>query len=122
MFCRDVFDKLGGYDESLAAFEDYDLQARLERARMKIGTTGSRILHDESGVTLAKHLMKKRYYARYARKYLRKHGRRAIIQLLPVRGSFLRRGSPVLRHPKYILGVFTLKMLEFAMSAITLFA
>lgn len=56
---RKVFVKLGGYDENLTGTEDYDLQARLEKAGYKIGYIRSRILHHEENLSLKNHLQKK---------------------------------------------------------------
>ncbi len=121
-FSRSAFDRLGGYDEKLVAFEDYDIQARAEQSGLRIGRTQARILHDEGKVNLAAHLMKKRYYARCAPEYFRKHQTRALAQFLPLRRVMTLNSSILRRHPRYFFGVITLKALEFTMGALSLIA
>lgn len=111
-FPRAVFEKSGGFDESLVAMEDWDLSRRVA-AGVRLPRTASRIEHDEGRLRLSKAMAKKRYYAAASRTYLRKHGRSALGQgSLIFRPAFLRNWRQMLRHPLLATGVMVLKSTE----------
>ena len=118
VFRRDLVSELGGFDEALSAFEDWDLTIRARTAGATIARTQRWVLHDEDGVTLTELLRKKRYYGAWTGAYRAKHPVWAARQLSPrSRGMRLLRSAPrLLRRPLLGAGVFVLKALEFAAS------
>ena len=60
---RDVLLAAGGYDESLIACEDWDLDIRLKAAGCRTGLTRGHLIHNEKTLSLRKLLSKKSYYA-----------------------------------------------------------
>jgi glycosyltransferase involved in cell wall biosynthesis len=60
---------IGGYCESLSAFEDAELPDRLMSQGWGLGRIGSRLWHDEGRIQLFRVLRKKIYYGRYLRSY-----------------------------------------------------
>lgn len=62
-FKRAVYEKLGGYDESLYAGEDWDLTIRFRDAGYKISRAKIFIEHDEGKMDLFGSSRKKKYYA-----------------------------------------------------------
>jgi glycosyltransferase involved in cell wall biosynthesis len=119
---RALFERIGGYDTQLVAFEDYDLHRRILRCGARIGRTGSIILHHEEDFRLSEHLMKKRYYAGSARRYFSKHPDAARKQFLPLRSVYLTRSHLFIHDPKAAVGVFILKFLESYASLVGLFS
>jgi len=73
-FKKDVYDKLGGYDENLTGPEDWDLNIRARSAGYKICRASLFLEHDEGKVNLFGSSKKKKYYAKdvfdvYAKKH-----------------------------------------------------
>jgi len=92
-----LFHRIGGYDENLfAAGEDWDLHHRAA-AHTRAARIDSVVVHDEGPVTLASYLAKKKYYARFLRRYALKWGGETREQL------GWRRVLVYLRQPRRIL-------------------
>ena len=73
-FKKDVFDKMGGYDENLTGPEDWELTLRLRMNKYGIMRTKELLLHDEGKIDLFGSSKKKKYYAKdvfekYAKMY-----------------------------------------------------
>jgi len=70
---RELFEGVGGFDESLVAGEDWDLDRRLRRAGARVGVISSPLYHDEGEFDTERYFAKKSYYAegfsRYAEKW-----------------------------------------------------
>jgi len=62
---REVLHDVGGFDESLTAFEDWELHDRITRAGYGVGRTTAVIWHDEGQIALGTLFAKKRYYGRW---------------------------------------------------------
>lgn len=113
---RKAFVIAGGYNPSLTAFEDFDLQARLEEKSLSIGRVSKYLCHWEDSLTLGRHLRKKKAYARDAKSYLRLHPEFGLKQLLPTKllGAARRLGS--FRNLSLLAFLGILKVLEAAVS------
>lgn len=99
-------EKVGGYDESLVACEDWDLDRRLLAAGAPTAIAKGHLLHNESNQGLARLLAKKAYYAKSVDTYRRKWKNDAICRRqfgLAYRffGVFVENGKwkRLLRHP-----------------------
>lgn len=73
-FSKDIYDKIGGYDEALTGPEDWDLTIRLRDCGYKIGRAKIFVEHDEGEIDLFGSSKKKKYYAKdvygiYAKKH-----------------------------------------------------
>src|SRR4030042_3410584 len=113
---KDIFEKAGGFDESLYACEDWDLDKRLKRFG-KFGITESVLYHNESEFNLKKYLSKKRYYSKNVDVYINKWGRNdpdtkkqfgfyyRYIIVFTENGKWKR----LLRHPILAAGMFVLR-------------
>lgn len=77
---RDVFDRVGGYDLSLSAFEDWDLDRRIIESGATTGITRNALLHDEGAFSLRRHLRKKTYYSGYYDAYREKWHNDSVIR------------------------------------------
>ncbi|MCP2335139.1 glycosyltransferase family 2 protein [Actinomadura rupiterrae] len=108
IFRRTALDRVGGYDEGLSAFEDWDLADRVAATGLRIGRTSSGVLHDEGRITLRSAYRKRRYYGRWLPAYRTRPTARSF-----GRGGTLRR-LPLLSSPVTAAGVIVLKATETA--------
>jgi glycosyltransferase involved in cell wall biosynthesis len=119
-FPRDLYLKLGGYDEALVAGEDWDLSRRAE-AEGHIAHINEFIRHNEGHLKLATNLKKKYYYAQHAKAFLAKthETSKLTAQAGPLQRYklFLSRPGHLLRNPLLGLGVLFMKTAEFAAGA-----
>lgn len=91
-FRRDVFESVGGFDESMEpGGEDWDLTIRVRRVA-SVGRILSEIAHDEGRPTFWRACKKKGYYAAGLRSFARKHGTMSLSVL----------DRPYLRRPRLI--------------------
>ena len=72
-FSKKVFNKVGGYDESITGPEDWDLPDRVREKGFKIGRVNEKIYHHEQIISPLSLFKKKFYYGKNAHKYLSKH-------------------------------------------------
>jgi glycosyltransferase involved in cell wall biosynthesis len=107
-----VFRAHGGFDESLSAFEDWDLSNRVGGSRT-LPRTSVRITHHEGELRLTTLLAKKRYYGAASLKFVRKHGRGSISRgNIVFRPAFLRNWRRLAWHPLLTVGFISIKCLE----------
>lgn len=71
---KDKFLKAGGFDETLYACEDWDLDKRL-KALGKLGIAKNPLYHNETDFNLRKYLKKKKYYSKNINVYIEKWGK-----------------------------------------------
>lgn len=110
---KDLFLKLGGFDEKLIASEDWDLHQRAKKVGAEIGRTKSFVLHHEKETNPMEAARKKYYYGLNLAHYLKKHPKLALTQYQPLRLAFLRNSKKLLAHPALTLGLITLKLGEY---------
>ena len=120
-FKKDNFFLVGGFDEKLVGFEDYDLQSRLEKTGIRIGYSKTPIIHHEGRLMLSKHLMKKRYYVRTGKDYIFRNGYRNLVHFLPIKHTFIKNWRILREKPAHAVGIFVLKSLEIVVGLISLF-
>lgn len=72
-FKKEVFMKIGGYDELITGPEDWDLPDRIRKAGYSIGRSEGKIYHHEQNVSLTGLFKRKFYYGLNAYQYLVKH-------------------------------------------------
>ena len=113
-FKKDVYEKLGGYDENLTGAEDWDLIIRIRKSGYKIFRSSLLLEHDEGGVDLLGSSKKKKYYSSDVfEKYAKKHPEEFKKQM-----SFFCRFplnkiiSQGLRHPILFICMIFMKGLE----------
>jgi len=106
-FRREVFEKVGGYDETMWAAEDWDLSERVRKAGFKIGRIKAKIYHYERIRSLWSLFGKKYYYGLNSYRYLTKHklplvGAKTVYFLRPV---FWRQWRRALVNPGLTIGM-----------------
>jgi GT2 family glycosyltransferase len=93
---KDVFERIGGFDETMTAGEDYDFQNRLNSGGYRTGFVDAEALHLGESRTLLEHLRK---YHRYGREFARFTERNGNSQLRFLRSVYLRNWRRFLDHP-----------------------
>jgi glycosyltransferase involved in cell wall biosynthesis len=71
---KDIFQKVGGFDEGMTGPEDWDLDKKI-RSEGKTALIKTPIYHNEAEFDLKKYLGKKAYYARQFDNYISKWGK-----------------------------------------------
>ncbi len=112
-----AFRHVGGFDESLSAFEDWDLGLRLRAAGYALARlpgTEARIVHSEGAPTLSQYAWKKAYYRSYLPAYAARHPAAAAEQtsLLARARVLARHPRTLLAHPRLTAGLIALKATE----------
>lgn len=113
IFRKDVFLKVGGFDEKLVAAEDWDLSQRIKKLG-KIGLLKSMIIHHEGNLSLRQHLRKKFYYAKNIKYYAQKNpeifeDQSGLFRFI----LFVKHWKKFLNDPWHVPGVIILKSLEY---------
>ncbi len=111
-FRREVIEQVGGWDETLTAAEDWDLDDRVRGAGVELGRVSAWIWHDEGRLRLRGTFGKKRYYGRWLGVYLARGdgGRSGRL----ARTSLFSNPRRLVRHPLRTAGMITLKSVEAA--------
>jgi glycosyltransferase involved in cell wall biosynthesis len=87
---KDLFIKVGGFDEKLYANEDYDLHQRLVRAGARIARTRQSFeIHMGEPRSVKEFIIKSLYYGPSIRNYVKKNPN--IMHVSPLRPTFLKR-------------------------------
>jgi len=111
---KDVFLALGGWDESLVAAEDYDLQYRLNKKGYKTGRVeGSYEYHLGEYTSLSMIWKRNFYYGRTFINYLVKRPAYGAKQIFPVRAAFLRNFDVFLKDPLHTAGFVVIKTVQY---------
>jgi glycosyltransferase involved in cell wall biosynthesis len=119
---HDVYDKVGGHDGAIVAYEEHDLHNRVSKQGRISRVAGAAEWHIGEPRTLAEIVAKHWYYGKTAHRYVKKYPSLASTQLLPVRKSFLSQRAILLRRPKVLLGLIiysTVKYLSAGFGALT---
>jgi FkbM family methyltransferase len=115
-FTRDLFFRLGEFDEELRGPEDWDLSRRAASSGASIARVSSMIRHDEGRLQLRPLLSKKFGYGKSVPSYRRKHA--ATRQFRLVRPAFVRHRRSLAAEPVTAAGMLLMKTLEFSAGAL----
>jgi GT2 family glycosyltransferase len=110
---KDVFLALGGWDESLVAAEDYDLQCRLNKAGYKTSRIDSYEYHLGEYTSLPMIWKRNFYYGRTFINYLVKRPAYGAKQIFPVRAAFIRNFDVFLKDPIHAIGFVVIKIVQY---------
>lgn len=113
-FSRKIFNKVGGYDETITGPEDWDLPDRMREQGYNIGRSTERIYHHEQGISLTALFRKKFYYGLNAHKYLSKHNigvfsPKTIYFLRPL---FYKSWTKLVKHPVLSIAMICMLLVE----------
>jgi arabinofuranan 3-O-arabinosyltransferase len=104
---------LGGFDEDLTGAEDWDLSMRVCGEEGPV-FADEVIRHDEGEHSLGELFRRKFYYGRGFRKFIKKHGGKALKKISPNRPSLLNNAGSLAKEPVIAFGVVLVKSVEFA--------
>lgn len=123
-FEKELYLKLGGYDEDMVSGEDWDLSKRVAKMT-RTGRINEFILHNEGRLRLIKSLKKKYYYAGLSRTYMQRQNvqSKLIDSVGPIQRYklFLSQPGKLFKNPLYGLGVLFMKTSEFAAGFVGLY-
>ena len=113
-FVKNIFLKVGGYDESITGPEDWDLTERIRLKGYNVGIISSKILHYERIPSIIKLLKKKYYYGLKSHRYLDKQNipvmsAKTVYFLRPV---FYKNWKRLAKHPALTVGMVMMLTLE----------
>jgi GT2 family glycosyltransferase len=94
-----VFLRVGGFDESITAGEDYDFQNRLNAGGYKTGFVSAEALHLGEPTSLREHMRKYFTYGKDFVAYAKRNREASRAQLGFVRKVYLRHWRDFARHP-----------------------
>lgn len=96
---KDVYEKIGGFDESIVAGEDYDFQNKLNKGCFKTGFVDAEALHLGEPTGLWKHMKKYYKYGKDFIHYKSKNEEESKKQLTFFRIIYLKNWKNFLFHP-----------------------
>jgi glycosyltransferase involved in cell wall biosynthesis len=113
-FPRKVFDKTGGYDETITGPEDWDLPETIREMGFTIDRIDEKIYHWERATSLYTLFKKKYYYGLHAHKYLEKHNipivsPKTVYFLRPL---FYKSWKRLVDHPDLSLGMVAMLFIQ----------
>jgi glycosyltransferase involved in cell wall biosynthesis len=112
-FRKDVFEKVGGYNEELVAAEDYDLHNRLLKHGFKIGEIKSKEIHLGEPRSLLEIARKHYYYGKTVKRFLYVNPERGIKQISPLRSAFIRNWKNFAKHPSLTFGFVVYQIVRY---------
>ena len=112
---RSIFLELGGYDETIVAWEDYDLHNRLLKSGCRISSlVDSALWHLGEASSLSEVVVRMIKYGKTGSLglFTKKHGLSGLKQISIVRPSFFRHRNFFLVDPVHFIGIFVLKIIQ----------
>jgi glycosyltransferase involved in cell wall biosynthesis len=101
---KDIFSKVGYFDEKMVAAEDYDLHNRILSAGYKVGRISAKETHIGAPGTLMQTIKKHYYYGTTLPEFLAKNPKRGMKQLSPLRPAYAKHWRMFFRHPVMTVG------------------
>jgi glycosyltransferase involved in cell wall biosynthesis len=117
---KDVFEKIGGFNESLVAAEDYDLHNRLLKNRIRIGYIKSKEIHIGEPRNLLEVAKKQYYYGKTVKRYLEMNPEKGIRQISPLRSAFIKNRKNFAKHPSLTFGFIVYQIVKYSAAGLGL--
>jgi len=117
-FKKEVFDAVGGFDETLIAAEDYDLHNKIVKKGYKVGRIKGQEIHIGEPKTLNEIVMKNYYYGKTIQNYINKNSQISKKQLSPIRLSYFRHASQFVENPKLAMGFIIYQFVRYFSTAV----
>lgn len=100
--------KIGGYDPSIVGMEDSDFHYKM-KAEGSIGKIKSYIYHDEGETKFFSRVMKKYYYSKAFKLFLKRYPNIAVNQLFPVKWAYIKHWDVFVKNPRFTFGIILLR-------------
>ena len=120
-FKRDVFERVGGFDERLVAAEDYDLHNRLLECMFKIGFIKSKEIHIGEPASLSEIVRKHYYYGKTLKRFLGLNLEKGIRQINPMRPAVIRNWRNFAKNPTLTIGFIVYQTVRYAAAGLGVF-
>jgi glycosyltransferase involved in cell wall biosynthesis len=115
---KQVFKSLGGFNETLTAFEDFDFSQKIQERFSEFSITHAKsfIFHDEGDLSFWQLLRKKYYYGMSIEAYRKQYEKSGVfkkqINIFTRYCLFLRHPGKIFRSPVISFGMFFMKLCE----------
>jgi glycosyltransferase involved in cell wall biosynthesis len=103
-FKREIFEAIGGFNESLVAGEDYDFHNRLLERGFIIGRIQAQEIHIGEPKSLSEIVKKYYYYGKTIGEFIKANPQKGMKQLSPIRPAFIKNWKEFAKHPTLALG------------------
>lgn len=114
-FKKNVWDKVGGLDESLGGGgDDWDLYQKLLKKGYKVGRIKSLVMHNEGNLKLTKLLRKRFMYGRDSFRYISKRPREGTKSYFPIRKAYIKNWRLFAKRPKDTAAFIVMRTGEYA--------
>ena len=117
-FRKDIIDIIGDFSESMVLGEDYDFYNRVVGANFKVGVIEPEEVHLGEPRTLKEIIKKQFYYGRTLRKFLNDNKGVGIVQMAPIRKSWVKNWKSFARHPFLTLGFIFYEFVYYSSSIV----
>jgi len=111
---KEVYEKIGGFNEKITAGEDYDFQNKLNRGGFKTGFIEAEALHLGEPTNFWKHMKKYYDYGKDFVRYQQENKSESKKQLGFFRGVYLKNWKKFIYHPVLGFGFIIYNFLKFA--------
>lgn len=118
---KNVFQKIGGYNEKITAGEDYDFQNKLNRNGYKTGFIEAEALHLGEPKSFWKHMDKYYVYGKDFVKFKNENKKESKTQLHFIRLVYIKNWKQFLRHPLLGISFMLYNVLKFCFGGIGYF-
>lgn len=112
-FRREIFHKIGGFNESLVAAEDYDLHNRFLKGGFKIGFVKSMETHIGEPKSLLEIARKHYYYGKTLKGFLDANPERGKRQISPLRPALIREWKKFIEYPVLSVGFVVYQIVRY---------
>jgi glycosyltransferase involved in cell wall biosynthesis len=113
-FRKEAFEKVGGFNESLVAAEDYDLHNRLLENGFKVGYVEPKEVHIGEPRNLLDVAKKHYYYGKTVKGFLHVNHTKGIKQISPLRLVFIKKGKSFVDDPVLTVGFVVYQAVKYA--------
>lgn len=96
---KEVFEKIGGFDERITAGEDFDFQNKLNRGGYKTGFIDAEALHLGEPTSFKKHMLKYYWYGKDFVKFQNANKKESKAQLSPLRNVYFKNWKKFIEQP-----------------------
>lgn len=103
-FRGDIIDIIGNFNEGMVLGEDYDFYNRVVGANFKVGVIEPQEVHLGEPRSLKEIIEKQFYYGKTLRRFLKENKSVGIVQMSPIRSSWIKNWKKFVRHPFLTLG------------------